>query len=143
MQSYATTLSILEEHDIDVKSSWEKDPAYLAEILGVDAVVQSRISKKRYISDLASFGITLGVSVVETIAGGILGPYIPNQIAKTNDVNVSFALINKEDASTLYSRAHFSTIDYRSQAKDVLRFGAWKFGKKFPYRKTKKTLAAE
>lgn len=140
VQSYTTTLSILEEHNIDVKTSWQKDPAELAEILGVDAVVQSKVTKRRYMSDLASFGVSVGVQVAETIAGGVLGPFIPNNLARTNDVNVSFAVVNKADASTLYSRTHFSTTDYRSQPVDVLRYGAWRFGRRFPYRKTKKQL---
>jgi hypothetical protein len=143
VQSYTTTLSILEENNIDIKSSWARDPAELAAILGADAVVQSKVIKQRYISDLASYGISVGVRVAQTIAGGVLGAFIPNNLARTNDVNVSFAVVNKSDASTLYARDHFSTIDYRSRPFDVVRFGARKFGQRFPYRKTEKQLQNE
>src|SRR4051812_10794366 len=64
LQDIATTERLLQEHGISYKDTWRKDDKELAGILGVDAVVRMRIQKQRYMSDVASYGISLGRDII-------------------------------------------------------------------------------
>src|SRR4051812_9048369 len=58
VQDISTTRRVLEENNISVRDSWNEDDKKLACLLGVDAVVRMQVVKKRYMSDLASMGIS-------------------------------------------------------------------------------------
>src|SRR6476469_4502823 len=92
VQDIGTTLKLLEENKITIRDSWKQDDRQLAKVLGVDAVVRMRIQKKRYMSDLASFGVGYGQQVLYQISSvGKYIPYVPN---KTNDIYASCNVVS-------------------------------------------------
>lgn len=135
VQSFTKTLSILEEKNISVRQTWRMSPVELSNILGVDAVVQSRVTKKRYMSGLASFGIDMGVQILDNLLGGGLWGAVPNQATRTDDIFASFSLVNGEDATALYSRAFTTEADWNTPANVIIDNITRRFARKFPYRK--------
>lgn len=75
-QSTTSTLQLLEKNNISVRDSWNMTAEELKQILNVDAVVRMKVQKERYMSDLASLGISVGQKVLNTI-GGPAGISVP------------------------------------------------------------------
>lgn len=140
VQSIQTTQSLLKDNKISIEDSWLMNPQDLAQILNVDAVVVSEVKITRYMSDLASVGVTIATDVAEEIAGGILGPYIPNRINRTNDIWVYFSIVNAENASTLYSFNRLLSIDYRSTTTFAVSNSTYRYSRKLPYAVKSKKL---
>ncbi len=61
IQPIERTNDLLNAQGLAIRDTWLLPAEELAEILGVDAVVRTRVRKTRYLSDLASFGLTVGV----------------------------------------------------------------------------------
>lgn len=88
-QSSERTKKLLEEKGITDSASWQMDPAELSKILGVDAVVSTKVTQNHILSN----EVAMGVDVV----GGILnrtvpGIGVPTGMARTSDMFVSSAL---------------------------------------------------
>lgn len=132
-KSVDETNALLEKAGISILDSWDKDPKELAEILGVDAVVKATVDKKRYISDLASYGISVGVNVINSIPEVSPLP-LPGNISKTNDVKASLSLVDKDTGTLLYSDRKLMEINWtRTPAEAVERINR-RMTKRFPYR---------
>lgn len=131
LQHYSKTLNILEGNGIDIKDSWGKDPAELAKLLGVDAVVKARIEKRRYMSDMASYGIEAGTQIIAAISKNRVLPYVNNRNKK---VKTDFALVNQEDGNALWSIDYDCDADWRSTSEDIIERINARSARKFPYR---------
>jgi hypothetical protein len=132
VQDIGTTQNLLEENHISVRDSWKTDDKKLAGILGVDAVVRLRIQKKRYMSDLASMGIGVGMQVLSQIgsANNFPVPYISN---KTNDIYASCNIVSNNQ--TLWNDSYNGATNYNRPSEQVIDDITDVFGKHFPYRK--------
>lgn len=130
-QDISTTQKLLEENNISIRDSWKQDDKKLAQLLGVDAVVRMRIQKKRYMSDLASFGVNYGQQVLNQI--GNVGKYIPNVPNKTNDIYASCNVISSNQ--TLWNDDYRGTSNYNVSSEKVIDDITDNFGRHFPYRK--------
>lgn len=91
-QSSERTKKLLEEKGITDSASWQMDPAELSKILGVDAVVSTKVTQNHILSN----EVAMGVDVV----GGILnrtvpGIGVPTGMARTSDMFVSSALVKE------------------------------------------------
>lgn len=89
-QSMDRTRKILEDKGINDTISWGMDPADLAKILGVDAVVSAKVTQNHILTDEVAMGID--------VVGGIVKEAIPRLplplgAARTSDMYVSCALI--------------------------------------------------
>jgi len=89
-QSADRTKKLLEDKGITESASWQMDPADLAKILGVDAVVSAKVTQNHILSDEVAMGID--------VIGGIVRQTIPKLplpygAARTSDMYVSCALI--------------------------------------------------
>lgn len=89
-QSADRTKKLLEDKGITDSASWQMDPADLAKILGVDAVVSAKVTQNHILSDEVAMGID--------VIGGIVRQTIPKLplpygAARTSDMYVSCALI--------------------------------------------------
>lgn len=89
-QSADRTKKLLEDKGITDTASWQMDPADLAKILGVDAVVSAKVTQNHILSDEVAMGID--------VIGGIVRQTIPKLplpygAARTSDMYVSCALI--------------------------------------------------
>ena len=108
-------------------------PEELAEILGVDAVVRTRVKKTRYMSDLASYGIDVGIyvahDVIHDVTDGEVHLPIPWGLTKTHDIWAA-----GEDGALLWQVAVRRATDWTRPANDVIEGITKKLAKKFPYR---------
>jgi hypothetical protein len=131
VQDISTTQKLLEDNGITIRNSWREDDKKLAKILGVDAVVRMRIQKKRYMSDLASFGVSYGQQVLYQI--GNVGKYIPYVPNKTNDIYASCNVVSNNQ--TLWNDDYRGTSNYNVSSERVIDNITDNFGQHFPYRK--------
>jgi hypothetical protein len=135
IQSVNNTLSALEGNGISIRDSWKLSSVQLAQILGVDAVVQGSITKKRYMSDLASFGIDLGTQILDIFTGGMAGANVPHQATRTNDIRASYSLSSAGDGTTLFSQAFEYEADWDNTTEEIITYINRRFARNFPYRK--------
>jgi hypothetical protein len=131
VQDISTTQKLLEDNSISIRGSWREDDRKLAKILGVDAVVRMRIQKKRYMSDLASFGVSYGQQVLYQI--GNVGKYVPYVPNKTNDIYASCNIVS--DNQTLWNDDYRGSSNYNVSSERVIDDITDNFGRHFPYRK--------
>lgn len=131
-QDVSRTLAILEKNNISIRDSWGKDDKELADILEVDAVVRMRIEKKRYMSDLASYGVTVGKQILNTAGLGSKIP-LPYNAQKTNDIYASCNLLSEN--ITLWNDNYKGASDWNTPANEVIENITDRFGRNFPYKR--------
>ncbi len=130
IQPYSNTISMLEEHNISVRDSWEKDDRELAQILGVDAVVRSSIQKDRYMSDEASLGITVARGIVFAASKSPLTIPVSN---KTSDIQATCTLVS--NGETLWNDSYREGSNWNNPANEIIEEITERFARHFPYRK--------
>jgi hypothetical protein len=133
IQHYDKTIHRLNEKGLDIRSTWEADPGVLAEMLGVDAVVNGRIEKHRLMSDLASYGIDLGVHIIHVLSDYAVWPWLPADATKSKDVKTNYSLIDS-DGIVLWSIAYDVEADWRQTSNEIIDHINHKSAKHFPYR---------
>ena len=106
-QSSERTKKLLEEKGLSDSAVWQMDPLELSNILGVDAVVSTKVTQNHILSN----EVALGFDVV----GGILsrtvpGFGIPTGVARTSDMFVSCALT--KDGYTVWSTRFTNQTDW-------------------------------
>ena len=131
VQDISTTQKLLEDSGISIRDSWKEDDKKLTQILGVDAIVRMRIQKKRYMSDLASMGVSYGQQVLYQI--GNVGKYVPYVPNKTNDIYASCNVVSNNQ--TLWNDDYRGTSNYNVSSERVIDEITDNFGRHFPYRK--------
>jgi hypothetical protein len=131
VQDISTTEKLMEDNNISIRESWKQDDKKLAKLLGVDAVVRMRIQKKRYMSDIASFGVDYGQQVLNQIRN--VGKYIPNLPNKTNDIYASCNVVS--DNQTLWNDDYRGSSNYNVSSERVIDNITDNFGRHFPYKK--------
>jgi hypothetical protein len=133
IQPIGITNQLLSEGGVAIRDAWALPADELAEMLGVDAVVRTRVRKTRYLSDLASFGIAAGVHVVlEALDEDHvwLLPWGP----RTYDIYAEGELVAADGGALLWKVAVNRETDWSQPANDVVRGITRKLAKKFPYR---------
>ena len=131
-QHTGSTLQVLEKNNISVRDSWNMNDREIARLLGVDAVVRLRIQKQRYMSDMASYGISLGSQIITKI-GGTGGLPLPVAHNKTNDIITSCTLVS--DDQTLWNDSYTGASDWNTPGDEVVNNITDNYGKRFPYKK--------
>lgn len=129
-QSPEKTVSLLKEHHLSVRESWEEDPQKLAQLLGVDAVIKGKVAKTRFLSNLESVGVALAEQII--LQNGQFG-VVPN-LAKTHDVQTFVSLIDGEDGKILFNQSCKFSVDYSSNVNHVVDRTNYRIAKQFPYR---------
>ena len=134
LQDLVTTQKILDEHNISSHDVWKKDDKELTTMLGVDAVVRMTIREQRYMSDAASYGISVGRDIIYNTGLGskLPVPYIPN---KTNDIYASCDIVCNN--MTLWNDNYKSSSDWNSPSNVVIENLTDNFGRHFPYKQRK------
>ena len=125
-QDVNTTQNILEENSISIRDSWKKEDDELAKILGVDAVIRMQVRKVRYMSDEASYGVSVAKQVIYKTGVGSKVP-VPNSVGKTYDIYASCNLLS--DNQTLWNDNYKRSTDYDVQPNVVVDKLVWR---KFP-----------
>lgn len=132
IQAQSVTAGILEEKGISVRESWKMKPTELANILGVEAVVRGRIEQNRLMSDVASFGIDLGVQILGSL---IKSPvFIPGGATNNKRVRATYQLVNQSDNRLLWSTAYTCEADWSRSEDEVVAQVNFRSARKFPYR---------
>lgn len=134
LQDLTTTQKILDEHNISCRDAWTKDDKELAALLGVDAIVRMRIQKQRYMSDAASYGISVGKQIIYNtgIGSRFPLPYVPN---KTNDIYASCNIVSNNQ--TLWNDNYKGASDWDTPSNIVIENITDNFGRHFPYKQRK------
>lgn len=135
IQTIEKTNTILKDSNLSIRDAWDKSPEKLASMLGVDAVVKTKVEKTRYMSDLASYGISLGADILYTLTSGASWPFVPGGISKTNDINADCSLLNGTDGSLLWRVSVKTATDWSMPANQIIDNLNHRFARKFPYRK--------
>ena len=133
-QSVSRTNRILAGYGISVRDSWGMSPEALARVLGVDAVVRTRITKARYLSEGASFGIDLGNRALNEASEGRLGGILPWGLARTHDIHADGALFDGGDGSLLWKVGLERSADWACPADQVILGVTRRLAKEFPDR---------
>jgi len=129
LQDYNTTLKILEEADINIRDSWYLTSSEIAEILGVDAVVRSKVVKNHYLTNMESFAITALQRNART--NNRIVPRISN---RTAFIRLDISLIDKKDNATLWNFGRNLSSDWSMSPNRIIKLCYRNVSKKFPYR---------
>ncbi len=139
LQSPAKSNRMLEKKGISIRDSWEMTPEELATTLGVDAVIQTKVYKTQYLSDLASFGIDIGKKVIGVLSGGksifVTGG---QKLEKTNDIRATCHLLNGKDGESLWSMQLEDATDWQQPTPEIIDRINRRFANNFPYRNKRK-----
>lgn len=134
IQSVETTNQLLAAAGIGVRESWGLSAKTLAKVLRVDAVISTSVQKTRYLSDGESFGIDLGLSVVNEVTEGRLAPILPWGAVTTEDISANCELLDSLDGAVIWQTDFAQAIDWRLSANQVIAGFTADLAKKFPYR---------
>jgi len=135
-QAVSKTNSLLTEEGISIRDTWNKTPEELAKILNVDAVIRANVENKRYMSDLASYGINVAKDILLLLGTknplALLGAGTIDD--KTNDIKSSVSVINSEDGAVLWQMADEAEADWNRPSNEVIDNINRRIAKHFPYR---------
>lgn len=134
IQSVETTRQLLAAAGIGIRESWDMSAKSLAKVLRVDAVISTSVQKTRYLSDGESFGVDLGLSVVNEVTEGWLAPILPWNLVTTQDIWANCELIDSLDGTVLWQTDFSQATDWRLPANQVITTFTMEFAKQFPYR---------
>jgi len=132
LQDYNSTLKKLDDADISIRDSWYLTSSELANLLGVDAVVRSKVVKNRYLSDAASFALsTFQSQFRRTNRNRSTYSSIPS---RTGYIQLNISVIDANDTSTLWNFGRTVYTNWSRPANLVVRQCYRNISKKFPYR---------
>ena len=132
VQDISTTMNILNEKNISIRDSWKMDDKKLASLLGVDAIVRMQITQKRYMSDYASYGISVAKNILyETGLGGKLP--IPNRLGRTEDIYAYCSVVSNN--ITLWNNNYKSAADWNNPSNVIIENITNNFGRNCPYKR--------
>lgn len=132
VQDVNKTMSVLDENNISIRDSWKMDDRKLAGLLQVDAIVRMQIRKKRYMSDYASYGVSVGRDIIrETPIGNRLP--IPRSLGKTEDIYAYCSVVS--NSVTLWNNNYKSAADWNNPSDAIIENITDNFGRNFPYKR--------
>lgn len=132
VQDINKTMNTLNENQVSVRDSWKMDDKKLAELLGVDAIVRMQITQRRYMSDYASYGVTVARNVIrETPLGNKLP--IPYSLGKTEDIYAYCSVVS--NSITLWNNNYKSAADWNNPSNVIIENITDNFGRNFPYKR--------
>jgi hypothetical protein len=132
VQDINTTMGILDDNDITVRESWKMDDKKLAQLLGVDAIVRMQITQKRYMSDYASYGITVAKDILRDAPFNNKLP-IPSRLGRTEDIYAYCSVVSNN--ITLWNNNYKSAADWNNPSNVIIEHITDNFGRNFPYKK--------
>jgi hypothetical protein len=134
VQDVNKTMNALNENQITIRGSWKMDDKKLAALLGVDAIVRMQVTQKRYMSDYASYGVTIGRSVINQTPLGNKLP-IPSSLGKTEDIYAYCSVVSNN--VTLWNNSYKSAADWDNPSNVIIENITDNFGRNFPYKRRK------
>jgi len=135
IQPINRTNKMLLESDLTITESWDEDPEALAKLLGVDAVLVTRVEKMRYFSDLASYGIDVALKLISAITKNILPILAGKNAKKSNDIYSNWNLIEANSGNVLWSLSDQREANWNNPANETIDAMNGYMAKHFPYRR--------
>lgn len=132
VQDINKTMSKMEENNITIRDSWRMDDKKLSSLLGVDAVVRMQITQKRYMSDYASYGVTVAKQIINESPIRNKLP-IPYNLGKTEDIYAYCSVISNN--ITLWNNNYKSAADWNNPSTVIIENITNSFGRNFPYKR--------
>lgn len=132
VQDISKTMNSLNENNISVRDSWKMDDKKLAELLQVDAIVRMQVTKKRYMSDYASYGVTVARNVIREIPLGNKLP-IPVSLGKTEDIYAYCRVVS--NSVTLWNNQYKGSANWDNPSQQIIENITGNFGRNFPYKR--------
>lgn len=132
LQSKQETNAILAEAGISIRDSWKMNPTELAAVLGVDAVVTTKILKERFLSDAASYGIEVGTDILTSSTGGT-GLPIPARLNRTYSIDVDVSAVSASSGNVMFSNRDVISIDWANTPEQAIERVNRRLIRQFPY----------
>ncbi|MGH2566497.1 MAG: hypothetical protein ACRDE5_18405 [Ginsengibacter sp.] len=132
VQDINTTMSLLDQNNISVRDSWKMDDKKLTALLGVDAIVRMQVTQKRYMSDYASYGVTVARDIINETGLGSKFP-IPGRLGTTEDIYAHCSVVSNNIA--LWNNNYKSAADWNNPSNVIIENITDNFGRDFPYKK--------
>ena len=133
IQDYRKTNNLLEQNNIGIADSWKASTEELADILGVDAVVRTRVEKNQIMTDLQSYGVDAAAEVLDVITDNAARRWMPRNPARSKEVRASYSLLDKEAGQVLWSMAVFQGGDWRRNSQEMINTTNRRGARNFPY----------
>lgn len=111
----------------------------LCKILGVDAVVFTRVEKERFLSDLKPFGVSITQDVLDKLHWGKTDlnnnlPQIPGNAVRTYSIKTHCELKSGANGELLWKNTMDIDTEWKSTANEVIPQLTRRYSKNFPYR---------
>lgn len=132
VQDINKTMNTLDENHISIRNSWKMDDKKLSALLGVDAIVRMQVTKKRYMSDYASYGVSVARNVIRESPFNNKLP-IPGSLGKTEDIFAYCTVIS--NSVTLWNNHYKSAADWDNPSSVIIENITGNFGRNFPYKR--------
>ncbi len=84
--------------------------------------------------DVESFGIDVGIHIINILTDNALWPWIPFDLTKSKEVKTNYSLVDGKDGTTLWSIAYDIDADWRNPANEIIDDVNRRSSRKFPYR---------
>jgi len=130
VQHYSKTLRKLKENNISTLESWEKSPEFLANLLGVDAVVIGRVEKQKYFSDELSAGIDIGTSILTRMGVNRI-PYVSRN---NKNIKADYSILNGANGKVLWSINYDCEANWQQHSDEIIDNINHRSTKHFPYK---------
>ena len=129
-QHYDKTNALLSDAGLSLRDSWYQPAEVLCDILGVDAVIKSRVEKTRFLSEEASYGI----SAASDLFGRVSGQYIPVPSSRTNEVRLSSSVLDGEEGIPVWVYSDYAYAFWNLPPNEVVDRINRNIANRFPYR---------
>lgn len=137
-QTPERTNRILADSGIVPMDAWKETPERLAQILGVQSIIFTKVEKEKFLTDLESYGLTIAGEILEKIPlpEGLEIPMgaDPQRYNRTYRIKMDCQLLNGVDGSLLWKLPMDTDIDWNSRANEVIEQATWYCARRFPYR---------
>ena len=135
IQHFNDTNARLKKAGISIKDSWTIPSAELAEILNVDAVIKSKVHKRLFLTNTESAAVSVGASILGSLAGANPVSDRARDLNKTSDIYVSCSIVDAQEEVIIWSYGQDISTNYRTQPEEAVNQINSVISKRFPYRK--------
>lgn len=133
IQSIDKTMEILTEKRFEVKDIWNEDSYKLAQLLGVDAVVRTKIEQVRYLSDRQAMSVAAATNSMIWGIPPYAYPY-GGVSPSTATLRTTCAIIDGNDGKVLWKMGVKRDTQWNNPPKEVALNIFHKLARNFPYK---------
>ncbi len=133
IQSIDNTMEILKEKRLEVKDIWKEDEFRIAQMLGVDAVVRTKIEQVRYMSDRQAMDVS---AATNSMIWGVPPFYPYGGISpRTATLRTTCAIVDGKESKVLWRMGVKRDTQWNNPPKEVAFTIFNKLARNFPYSK--------